>query len=226
MVDKRALNSVLSKMRKSDVKAKGELGELACMLVLEDYASQLNKYALFNSYTFLTDPTIPGNLFIDGDSLTIKKDGKVNNMTHTEIDVVLLTEFRIFVIEVKSYKAKKIVVTDKSIKGVMSRKKSPIHQNEMHCRQLYPKIAKALPYGDPSYLTQVTCFVDNAKVVVECSDFVREYSNVSILNSLRRIVSENNTPINSARLDIQSVYNAIKNAGSQQKSLKLKGIKK
>lgn len=165
--------------------AKGSFGEQAVFRICEEIY-QLNGGILYHSYTYKTDPDKKGN---------IKRNDRgvlfVENLSSTtEIDVLLVTKNKVFPIEVKAYKAKEIVLTDDGISGCYKTDKSPIHQNEMHCRHLYPAIFRALPDGDTRYIEPIVVFVDKCKIIDKRSDEQKRYIKVAILDTLRKTIEE------------------------------------
>lgn len=183
------VTGILKDMRTSDMKQKGNAGELAVIKVIEQFYQEYGGI-LYHSYTYKVDKKLKGN---------IKKDesGKLyceNLGSTTEIDVLYVSPFRVFPIEVKSYSAKEIILTDDGISGCRKTDKSPVHQNEMHARHLLSAIFRALPDGDEKYIVPIVVFVDKCKLVDKRSDWQKEYIKKCILNSLSTRIRENNFP--------------------------------
>lgn len=183
------VTGILKDMRTSDMKQKGNAGELAVIKVIEQFYQEYGGI-LYHSYTYKVDKKLKGN---------IKKDesGKLyceNLGSTTEIDVLYVSPFRVFPIEVKAYSAKEIVLTDDGISGCRKTNKSPVHQNEMHARHLLSAIFRALPDGDEKYIVPIVVFVDKCKLVDKRSDWQKEYIKKCILNSLSTRIRENNFP--------------------------------
>lgn len=186
---KSQVSSILKDMRSGDIKQKGNAGELAAFRVIEQVYQRIGGI-LYWSYLYKADKNLKGN---------IKKDsnGKLyceNTGSHTEIDVLYVSPFRVFPIEVKSYSANMITLTDDGIYGCHTKDKSPIHQNEMHARHLLSLIYRALPEGDEKYIVPIVTFVDKCKLIDKRSDWQKEYIQKSILNSLKKKIEENNYP--------------------------------
>lgn len=200
------VNQCLSEMKQHSSTDKGSFGEKAVLSICEEFY-QTQGGILIHSYSYKTDEMQEGN---------IKKDeqGKLyieNLGGFTEIDVLYVSPYRIFPIEVKAYKAKKIVLTDDSIAGCYKTDKSPVHQNEMHCRHLYADIFRVIPDGITDYIVPIVCFVDKCEIEDNRSDWQRQYIYVSILDTLKDVISYFNTPL-SYRLNLSEIDNALKQA--------------
>lgn len=200
------VNQCLAEMKQHSSTDKGSFGEKAVLSICEEFY-QTQGGILIHSYAYKTDEMQEGN---------IKKDeqGKLyieNLGGFTEIDVLYVSPYRIFPIEVKAYKAKKIVLTDDSIVGCYKTDKSPVHQNEMHCRHLYADIFRVIPDGITDYIVPIVCFVDKCEIEDNRSDWQRQYIYVSILDTLKDVISYFNTPLN-YRLNLSEIDNALKQA--------------
>lgn len=183
------INQMLAQMHTEEPQKKGSTGEKAVAKICEElYQSQGG--ILYHSYEYYVDPDLPGNIKNEDGKFYIENLGTV-----TEIDVLLVTPYRVFPIEVKAYKANTITLTDEGIDGCAITTKSPVHQNEMHCRHLYAKIFKALPNGSTEYIVPLVCFVDGAKIVDKRSKWQKDYIHVCILNTLEYTLAKYNTPL-------------------------------
>ena len=183
------VNSVLNEMHDNRGADKGTPGELAVIKVCEEFY-QMYGGILYHSFEYKVDRDLAGN---------IKKneDGKffIENLGNiTEIDVLLITPYRIFPIEVKAYRANKITLTDEGIDGTFKTDKSPIHQNEMHCRHFYSHIFKNLPNGSTEYIVPIVCFVDKAQLIDNRSEWQKNYIKACTLNQLRELLIAKNVP--------------------------------
>ena len=219
----KSVNDMIRKMvsagKSNGATAKGSLGEQAVFKICEHHYQKFGGI-LYHSFTYPVDKDKKGN---------IKKDvnGKlfVENLgSTTEIDVLLVTPFSIFPIEVKAYKAKKIILTDDGIEGVFKTDKSPVHQNEMHCRHLYPHLYKVLPNGESRYIKPIVTFVDECEVVDQRSQWQYEYIVVSILDTLREAIQKLDTPID-YQLNLPAIDRVLKNVCmSSEKRLPLRVV--
>ena len=183
---------------------KGVYGERAVLAICEQF---YQKYGgiLVHSYEYQVDPDLPGN---------IKKhdDGQLyieNLGTCTELDVLYVSPYRVFPIEVKSYKAKKITLTDDGISGCKITNKSPVHQNEMHCRHLYSFAYRFLPKGATKYICPIVCLVDECVLEDRRSMEQREYILATTLTNLTKVITMNNRPLD-YRIDIDLADNILR----------------
>lgn len=201
-----SVNNLLGKMRNAGSTGKGTFGEQAVVKVCEEFYLR-DGGILVHSYSYKTDKEQAGN---------IKKgqNGQLyleNLGDYTEIDVLYVSKFRIFPIEVKAYKSNEIKLDDFGIYGCYKTDKSPVHQNEMHCRHLYPHIFRALPDGNTDYIVPIVCMVDKATIIDERSDWQKEYIKLCILNTLEQTIRENNTPLD-YQLNLTLMDNILKEA--------------
>jgi len=198
------VNSQLLKMREVGGTGKGVYGEQAVLRVCEEIY-QKQGGMLFHSFVYKTNPNLEGNVKKDSDGrLYLEAVGKT-----TEIDILLVTPYKIFPIEVKAYKAKTITLTDKSIAGCFKTDKSPVHQNEMHCRHLYDGIFRALPYGYTEYIEPIVVFPERCEIKDERSLWQKAYIKVASLNQTRRCIEKLNKP-REYRLDLDVVDRCLK----------------
>ncbi len=184
---------------------KGVYGEKAVLSICEDFYNKKGGI-LIHSYSYNAQNGLAGNVVYEDGKLKLE-----NNIKYTEIDVLLVTPFRIYPIEVKSYNASKITLTNDRIIGCAYDHKSPEHQNEMHCRHLYPFLFKAIPDGLTDYIKPIVVFADKTKVLDNRSDDRKEYIKVTILNQLKSLISELDYPINSTVIDLKVMEKTLRN---------------
>lgn len=202
------VNDILNRMHEQTPIDKGIYGEKAVFTICEEFYTDKGGI-LVHSYSYKTVPHLPGNIKRVGGKLYIENLG-----TTTEIDVLLVTPFRIFPIEVKAYKAGLITLYDDRISGCANTEKSPVHQNEMHMRHLYPHIFASLPDGATKYVKPIVVFTDQTRVKDARSKEQKEYITVTILNNLKQVIADNNYPINNTILDLASIEMRLKNVMS------------
>lgn len=201
-----SVNSLLSKMRDSSQTGKGTYGEQAVFKICEQFY-QREGGILIHSYSYKVDKEQKGNIKRgENGQLYVENLGD-----YTEIDVLYVSKFRVFPIEVKAYRAKEIRFDDAGIYGCFKTDKSPIHQNEMHCRHLYPHIFRALPEGKTDYIVPLVCMVDKCNIIDERLDWQRDYIKLCVLNNLEETIRANNTPLK-YRLNLQDMNNILKEA--------------
>lgn len=190
----------------TDYKKKGTLGELAVFRICEEiYHNQGG--ILYHSFQHKVDDTLPGNIKrSEQGNLFLEKLGRF-----TEIDILLVTPYILIPIEVKTYSAIRgngIVLTDASISGCNETDKSPVHQNEMHCRHLYSYIYKSIPNGETKYIQPVVVFTDRCKVMDKRSQEQKDYIPVTTLNGLYALLQKINKP-KEYRLNLDAVANSL-----------------
>ena len=188
-IDK-AINSYLKKMHSVSGTSKGVYGEQAAFKICEQL---YQKYGgiLYHSFVYPTSQEKDGNIKIDAQgSLFLERLGPT-----TEIDILLVTMNRVFIIEVKAYKAKEITLLPNKITGCFYTEKSPIHQNEMHARHLYEAIYKTLPDGKSEYIVPICVIVDKCKLVDKRPAWQMEYIYKATLDTLPILLEQKNTPL-------------------------------
>ena len=212
------VNKILNQMHNQAVATeKGSFGEQAVIAICEEFYQNMGGI-LIHSYSYKVDPNLEGNIKkSESGSHFIEKLG-----SSTEIDVLYVSPYRVFPIEVKAYKAKDIVFTNDAIKGCYKTDKSPIHQNEMHCRHLYSFLFRGLPDGGTKrpinstfgvvgtdYIVPIVCLVDKATVTDNRDSFQREYIKLCILNNLKETIVRYNTPLD-AKLNLTLIDKLLK----------------
>lgn len=203
----RTVNEILNKMHQQDVAyKKGSFGEQAVFSICEDLYNRRGGI-LIHSYSYKTEKGLAGNIKRDGDRLYVENLGST-----TEIDILLVTPYKMYPIEVKAYKANKITLTNDRITGCSSTEKSPVHQNEMHCRHLYPQIFTSLPDGMTEYIVPIVVFADKTTVVDSRTQDNKDYINVTILNQLRQLLEYHDKPYNGYILDLPNIEVKLRNA--------------
>lgn len=202
------VNSILNKMHQQKVPTeKGAYGEKAVFSICEDLY-QRRGGILIHSYMYKVEQGLAGNIKKDGNSFYVENLGST-----TEIDILLVTPYKIYIIEVKAYKARQITLTNEKIAGCAADSKSPVHQNEMHARHLYPKIFTALPEGQCyEYIVPIVVFTDETKIVDSRTSDQRDYVHVTILNQIRQLLEEHDKPHNGTLLDVPSIEIKLRSA--------------
>lgn len=203
----REVDNILHQMHttgKSNPTGKGSIGERAVFAICEELY-QKEGGILIHSYFYNVDKDLQGNIKRNPDGSHF-----VENLgSSTEIDILYISKYRVFPIEVKAYKAKEILLYDDRIEGCMKTDKSPVHQNEMHCRHLYSFMFRGLPDGGTNYpikiqgfrgfateyIVPIVVFVDKAVIKDMRSDWQRDYMKVAILNNLKATIQQYNTPL-------------------------------
>lgn len=178
------INSIYKEIEKckDDYKKKGDLGEQAVFRVCEEFYMREGGL-LYHSFQYKVDPNLRGNIKrSEQGNLFLENLG-----SFTEIDVLLVTPLTVIPIEVKTYSVVSkagITLKDDGIYGCRETNKSPVHQNNMHCRHLYSHIFKNLPEGETKYIKPIVVFVDRCTIDDQRSDWQKELIPVTSLNGL------------------------------------------
>lgn len=206
------INDVLKNMRKAgklqNMRDKGNLGEEAVMSVCYERKKKTGNGILYQSfmYPYQTNEhgvCYTGNVMYNTDLKEFEEftDSSIND----EIDVLYITPYRIFPIEVKSYGARQLDVYEHWFnRNGQPVSKSPIMQAEKHARHLYYALYDVLPDGKSAYIVPIVCFVDKCKVRDDRSEHFRNYIPVCILNTLLKTLNRYNTPLE-YNLDLQHI---------------------
>lgn len=204
------IDSILRDMRKagkvSDWKDKGNAGEQAVLQVCLELQRKIGGL-IYHSYQYPYQSDTSGKIYTGNIKL---ENGKYVEYTESkraledEIDVLFVTDYRVFVIEVKSYHAKIEVYDHWLKKNGTEVDKSPILQTEKHCRHLYHAISYVLPDGNPNYIVPLCCFVDRCTVTDNRSPEFERYIPICILNNLKSTLMSLNTPLD-YNLDLEEI---------------------
>lgn len=204
------INDVLRNMRAAgkvqDMKEKGDLGEEAVLSICYDRKEKTGTGLLYQSFMYPYQTTrsgrcYTGNIKYENGDFVEYTDDSIND----EIDVLYITPYRIFAIEVKSYKARSLDVYEHWFnRGSTPVDKSPIMQAEKHARHLYHALYDVLPDGEPKYIQPLVCFVDKCRVRDDRSQHFIDYVPVCILNNLLATINTYNTPLE-YNLDLEQI---------------------
>ena len=204
------IDSILRDMRKagkvSDWKDKGNAGEQAVLQVCLELQRKIGGL-IYHSYQYPYQSDTSGKIYTGNIKL---ENGKYVEYTESkraledEIDVLFVTDYRVFVIEVKSYHAKIEIYDHWLKKNGTEVDKSPILQTEKHCRHLYHAISYVLPDGNPNYIVPLCCFVDRCTVTDNRSPEFERYVPICILNNLKSSLMSLNTPLD-YNLDLEEI---------------------
>lgn len=204
------IDSILKDMRKagkvSDWKSKGDAGEEAVVQVCLELQRKIGGMVYHSySYPYQTDTVgrvYTGNIKLENGKYVEYTDSKKGMVD--EIDVLYVTDYRVFVIEVKAYHAKIDIYDHWLKKNGTEVDKSPILQTEKHCRHLYHALSCVLPDGQPKYIVPLCCFVDRCTVEDDRSPEFEKYIEVCILSNLKSSIMSLNTPLE-YNLDLEEI---------------------
>lgn len=211
------INSILANMRKQgklqNMKGKGDLGEDAVLQLVLERQRRVGGL-VYQSYRYpyqqnRQGQTYLGNIKLENGQFVEYTDARNGRILEDEIDILFVTPYRIFPIEVKSYHANLVVTDDWMTKQGTLVDKSPVAQAEKHARHLYHAIYDVIPDGRPEYIKPIVCFVDRCKLTDNRSEQMLTYLPCCILNTLKRTLVENNTPLR-YNIDLEGVKNKLK----------------
>lgn len=155
---------LMHKNRKDNQK-KGELGENISLALAQKYTSGRDDCIILHSYKYPYyvdefEEVLPGNIkYIDKEFKTLQKESYSD-----EIDLVIITAYRIFAIEVKARVGKWLIYDHWAKQNSKMVDKSPVAQAEKHARHLYATIHEYIPDGNPKYIIPVVVYVDKSEI--------------------------------------------------------------
>lgn len=207
------VNERLRKMREcgtlGDIKGKGANGELAVMDIMHDYRTRRGGL-LYQGFMYPYASNREGKVYL-GNIFWAQDRGEYYDMTkqlNDEIDVLYISNYRIFAIEVKSYHMKTAELTDTwmSREGVPV-DKSPPCQAEKHARHLYHQLYDVLPDGDPGYIIPMVVFVDRVEKAFKDlrSPEFSLYMPVLPISQLQQTIIDRDTPRGEYTLDLKHI---------------------
>lgn len=200
------VSSILKKMHSvTDVREKGNLGEEACIAAIKPYA-EANSGIILQSLQYPCATNRQGVEY--GGNLKLK-DGVVfaePHGGHDEIDIVLITDRRIFLVEVKSYGNAKLLITDDwFFRNGTPYEKDLANQTEKHCRHFYHTFYEYIPDGIPGYIVPVLCSVDKSTVINQSHDKIA----ISVLNNVCKVIGQHDK-VSKYSIDVNALMKAIK----------------
>lgn len=166
---------------------KGEIGEAAVFEILRLYKNRIGRRCvMIQSYAYPYVSNVEGNIKLSSDGSFIHESGRPG--TDDEIDIVMITDYRVFLIEVKAY-AGKIKVNDIwTYHANQWDEKSAICQAEKHGRHFYHSFYDVLPDGGHEYIKFITVFTGSC-VVEDMRTKNKNYIPIAIANDINRTIS-------------------------------------
>lgn len=207
----------MTKLRGRDAGAgKGDIGEAAALQILMLYKNRIGRRCvIIQSFAYPYVSNIEGNIKLTPDGGFIHEPGKAG--TDDEIDIVMITEHRIFLIEVKAYSGKIMVNDIWTHHANQWDEKSAICQAEKHGRHFYHSFYDVLPDGEHGYIKLLTVFTGSC-VVEDSRTRNKEYIPIAIANDMNRIISMFDKP-GKFYIDVDAVLKKMMENKSSVKSL-------
>ena len=204
------INKILARMRKSgklqDMKGKGDAGEDAVLNICLERQRRRGGL-LYQSFEYPYQSNKEGKVYtgnIKWEDDEYREYTETKRQLYDEIDVLYITDYRVFAIEVKAYHAKIDITNEWMTKNGVKVDKSPIAQAEKHARHLYHAICDVLPDGKPQYIIPICCFVDRCTITDNRSDKMSYYIPITILNTFKKKIIEYDTPLD-YNLDLSAI---------------------
>ena len=200
-------------------KDKGDAGEEILMALAKEYQEDYPCVILW-SYSYPYSSNRNGQLYTgniklqNGEFIELTKEGY-----NDEIDLVIVTNYRVFVIECKARSGTWVLYDHWAKQNSVDVDKSPISQCEKHARHLYPLIYEYLPDGKPEYIVPLTVFVDKCKLTDKRGAFDRKYIKATIANKFKSVLQANDTPLE-YQIDIKHLVDFMLQKGTVRKLCK------
>ncbi|MER2114152.1 MAG: nuclease-related domain-containing protein [Solibacillus isronensis] len=168
---------------------RGEIGERAVTRLGVYWASQYKDHIWQSSYMYPQGPVHQTQNSMEAEPVT-------------EIDLLIITPYRVFVIEIKTVYG--IMKIDENSQIEISKtgeftgdfeKKNYFQQNEMHARHLYYHLAPVLPDGKPEYIIPLVVVAGNMRFEDHRPEhLIKAYPIVTATN-LYQTLTELNQPL-------------------------------
>lgn len=173
---------------------KGSLGEDIALSVVLDYNKRYGSAdnIIISSFKYNYIDGVPGNIHYNKEK---NKFFEISGKKYKdEIDILYITDYKIFIIEVKARSGKWVLANNWTYRGTEPEEKCPFEQTEKHARQLYENIWTCIPNGNPLYIEQTVLFVDKAKIIDRRGN-EKFGIGCNILNTFKKWLIEKNKPL-------------------------------
>jgi len=195
--------SDMSKLRGREAgEGKGDMGEEAVLQVLKLHKKRLGRRCvIMQSYSYPYATNVEGNIKLTPDGNFIHEPGK--DGTDDEIDIVMLTDNRIFLIEVKAYSGKILVNDIWTYHANRWDDKSAICQTEKHGRHFYHTFYDVIPEGEHGYIKLITVFAGSCDIEDKRTKN-KDYIPIAVANDINKTLHSHDIP-GKYFIDIDSV---------------------
>lgn len=153
-------------------------------------------------------------IFPQGKVLAVQGSAEKNPVT--EIDILTVTPYRIFVLEVKTIYGHMRVFQSNNIEISKTKtftgeyeKKNFLQQNEMHARHLYYHLHKLLPDGNPDYICPMIVMTGKMKFEDFRDPYARKKYPMTTTNGLVSTLKEHNVA-DKYLLDVAKIKKKLK----------------
>ncbi len=148
---------------------------------------------------------IPGNIKQDNQMIYEVEGDTFNDDT----DILFITSYRIFVIEVKAYRGKVKLTNEWTYHLSKADEKSVLCQAEKHARHFYHTFYSYIPDGNPEYIIPLVVFTDKCDLDDTRDSKWKKYIPACILNNLNASVANLDKPLD-YKIDISNFHKGIK----------------
>lgn len=214
MSEVKKINLLLQKLAKLNDENKGSLGEEIVFEVVKRYQKKRGNLILLRSVSYPYIPHVAGNIKLIDSEYKHFSDSN----TEDEVDIIVISSYRIFLIEVKAYRYQ-VTFTDEWTyrpKGPIE-KSIPI-QAEKHARHFYYNFFHTLPDGNSNYIIPMIVLADKSTIIDNRNSNMKQYIPITNLNNLNKTISDRDTPLE-YELNTPEILKAIK-----EKSLSINKI--
>lgn len=203
--------------KKANFTVKGDIGEEIVLALARKYQKKYSSIVI-HSYKYPYAVRKNGEPHIGNIKLTEKGEfyNETSESYEDEIDVLLITDYRIFIFEVKARTGKWVVTDDWITQNNKYEEKSPVCQVEKHARHFYHQIYEWIPNGRPEYIIPVLIFVDKATIDDSRSESELDYINITIADRFSKLVKEKDTPLEYA-IDKEKLVTYLRKIGTLNK---------
>lgn len=199
------IDKLLYELSKVNDEKKGEIGENLAFEVLKKYKNKKKGSVLITSLTYPYCSNVPGNLKLINNRLKYFSDTE----TDDEVDLVLITPFRIFLCEVKAYRYKIELTNEWTFRSKGAIEKSIPTQAEKHARHFYYNYYDIIPNGKSDYIIPLIIIADKSEILDRRDKFWREYVPITNINHLNKTISIFDKPLE-YKLDVKKILEVLK----------------
>ena len=198
-------------------KKKGDLGE-TILIELAKTFQDITPCTILHSYSYpyasnRNKVMYPGNVkYENGKYVEYTKEGYSD-----ECDLVIVTDYAIFLIECKARSGKWKFYNSWADHNNTPTDKCPVMQSEKHARHLYHTLYEYIPHGDPSFVVPMLMFVDKATITDSRTKARRGYIPIGIANNFKELLNKYNVPHGTSGISRRELVNHMLRVGTAKK---------